>query len=163
MIGTYVNYKITKRKANHIINLIIKRSCVTFFWKNVKRVINQNKKNGLQDFLFPKETFYSTEEMDLDIQSLKKKIQHLENSQSNTPLPDTDDSTFQNLKNISDTEKQEIIQKGFELQAEGIISLRDYYEGDQKNTLLNLKGYRIKYESVRRTKLYKLFKESINN
>jgi hypothetical protein len=123
---------------------ILETNLEPFFWKNVKRVINQNKKNGLQDFLFPVDQ--------VDIESLKKKIQYLENSQSN-------DSIFQNLKNISDTEKEEIIKKGFQLQSEGRISLKDYYEGNKKNSLLKFKGYRIKYQSVRRSKLYKELKE----
>jgi hypothetical protein len=34
---------------------ILETNLEPFFWKNVQRIINQNKKNGLQNFLFSKE------------------------------------------------------------------------------------------------------------
>jgi len=56
---------------------------------------------------------------------------------------------------ISEEDKIEIIQTGFQLQAEGKISLKKYYEGvSEANSLFQLRGYRIKYESIRRIKLY---------
>ena len=61
---------------------------------------------------------------------------------------------FITLKRISEQERIEIIQRGFQLQAEGKISLKKYYESTDSNSLFQLKGYNIKYESIRRTKLY---------
>ena len=45
---------------------------------------------------------------------------------------------------------------GFQLRKEGKISLKKYYEG--VNSLSQLRGYKIKYESICRTELYQKFK-----
>ena len=66
------------------------------------------------------------------------------------------------LGRISEQEKIEIIQRGFQLQAEGKISLKKYYESTDPNSLVQSKGYSIKYESIRRTKLYQQLKPSNN-
>ena len=66
---------------------------------------------------------------------------------------------FITLSQISEQEKIEIIQKGFQLQSEGRISLKKYYEGTDPNSLFQSKGYSIKYETIRRTKLYQTLKE----
>ena len=63
---------------------------------------------------------------------------------------------FITLGKITEEEKIEIIKLGFQLQNEGKISLKKYYEG---NSLFQLKGYSIKYETIRRTKLYQSVKE----
>ena len=56
--------------------------------------------------------------------------------------------------------EQEIIQRGFQLQAEGKISLKKYYEGvSEANSLFQLKGYRIKYEAIRKNKFYQQLKQ----
>ena len=57
------------------------------------------------------------------------------------------------LGKIPEEEQIEIIKTGFQLQAEGKISLKKYYEGTKTDSLFQLKGYQIKYESIRRTKL----------
>jgi len=66
---------------------------------------------------------------------------------------------FTTLGKISEQERVEIIQKGFQLQAEGKISLKKYYESTDPNSLFQSKEYSIKYESIRRTKLYQKLKE----
>lgn len=66
---------------------------------------------------------------------------------------------FITLRRIPEQEQIEIIQRGFQLQAEGKISLKKYYEGTETDSLFQLKGYNIKYESIRRTKLYQSLKE----
>ena len=66
---------------------------------------------------------------------------------------------FITLSQISEQEKIEIIQKGFQLQSEGRISLKKYYEGTDPSSLFQSKGYSIKYETIRRTKLYQSLKE----
>jgi len=63
------------------------------------------------------------------------------------------------LGDLSEDEKIEIIQLGFQLNQERKISLKNYYESTQEHSLFHLKGYRIKYESIRRTTLYKSLKE----
>jgi len=68
-------------------------------------------------------------------------------------------TNFITLGKISEEDKIEIIKLGFQLQNEGKISLKKYYEGTEPNSLFQLKGYSIKYESIRRTKLYQSLKE----
>jgi len=66
---------------------------------------------------------------------------------------------FITLSNLSEQEKIEIIKLGFQLQNQGEISLKKYYESTDPNSLFQLKGYNIKYESIRRIKLYQSLKE----
>lgn len=69
---------------------------------------------------------------------------------------------FITLATISEEERIEIIQLGFQLQNEGKISLKKYYESTAQYSLVQSKGYSIKYESIRRTKLYQQLKPSNN-
>ena len=71
-------------------------------------------------------------------------------------------SNFITLGRIPEQERIEIIQRGFQLQAEGKISLKKYYEGTDPDSLVQSKGYSIKYESIRRTKFYQQLKLSNN-
>ena len=66
---------------------------------------------------------------------------------------------FITLGNISEQEKIEIIKIGFRLNQEGKISLKKYYESTDPYSLYQLKGYNIKYETIRRTILYQNLKE----
>lgn len=66
---------------------------------------------------------------------------------------------FITLSNLSEDHKIEIIKTGFQLQAKEKISLKKYYESTKKYSLFQLKGYSIKYESIRRTSIYKSLKE----
>ena len=63
------------------------------------------------------------------------------------------------LSKIPEQDRIEIIQKGFQLQSEGKISLKKYYQSTQEYSLFQSKGYSIKYESIRRTKLSQSLKE----
>jgi len=63
------------------------------------------------------------------------------------------------LVTIPEQEKIEIIQTGFQRQSQGIISLKKYYQSTDPNSLFQLKGYNIKYESIRRTTVYQSLKE----
>lgn len=63
-------------------------------------------------------------------------------------------SRFKRLSEISEDENIETIETGFQLQAKGKIFLKNYYQETEKFTLFQWKGYQIKYESIRRTKLY---------
>jgi len=71
-------------------------------------------------------------------------------------------SNFITLSQIPEEEKIEIIQLGFQLQAEGKISLKKYYESKDQYNLFQLKEYQIKYETIRRTKLYQQLNPSNN-
>ena len=65
---------------------------------------------------------------------------------------------FITLGKISEEEKIEIIQLGFQLNQEGKISLKKYYEGTGESSLFQLKGYSIKYEAIRKNKFYQSLK-----
>ena len=67
---------------------------------------------------------------------------------------------FVTLSQISEQEKIEIIQREFQLQAEGKISLKQYYQSTEDYSLFQLHGYNIKYESIRRKKLYQQLKRN---
>lgn len=68
-------------------------------------------------------------------------------------------SNFLPLSQILEKEKIEIIKLGFQLQSQEKISLKKYYEGTEEYSLFKSKGYSIKYDSVRKTKLYLKLKE----
>ena len=53
---------------------------------------------------------------------------------------------FITLGKITEPEKIEIIKRGFQLQNEGKIALKKYYETTQEYSLFQFKGYNIKYE-----------------
>ena len=63
-------------------------------------------------------------------------------------------ANFVTLSQISEKERIEIIKTGFQLQAQGKISLKKYYQSTEELSLFQWKGYCIKYKSIRRTKLY---------
>ena len=65
---------------------------------------------------------------------------------------------FITLGKISEEEKIEIIKLGFQLNQEGKISLKKYYEGTGESSLFQLKGYSIKYEAIRKNKFYQSLK-----
>ena len=67
---------------------------------------------------------------------------------------------FITLGNLSEEEKIEIIQRGFQLNQQGKISLKKYYESTDTNSLFQSKGYSIKYQSLRKNDLYKQLKPS---
>ena len=96
-------------------------------------------------------------------QSLKTEQYNLSSNQKQPQNAETNvtfakQQNFITLSQISEPEKIEIIQTGFQRQAEGRISLKKYYEGTEEYSLFQFKGYSIKYESIRRTKLYQQLK-----
>ena len=118
------------------------------------------------------------------VDSLQQKIIQLESklenpkyalSESSQPLKSSktiqqDDYTFevekgpndQNfiiLSKIPEEERVEIIKLDFQLNQEGKISLKKYYESKDTNSLFQIHGYCLKYESIRRTSIYKSLKE----
>ena len=100
-----------------------------------------------------------------NVSSTQNKAQNAEYERSELApneelVPNSEQQNFVTLGKISEQEKIEIIKLGFQLNQEGKISLKKYYEGlSEANSLFQLKGYSLKYESIRRTKLYKQLKE----
>ena len=69
------------------------------------------------------------------------------------------DDVWRSPGKISEDEKIEIIQLGFQLNQKRKISLKNYYETTQEHSLFQLKGYRIKYEAIRKNKFYQQLKQ----
>lgn len=103
------------------------------------------------------------------ISDLETKLRFEENSKmyfktsSNTQQDDSisnqneaqNKTNFITLGKITEPDKIEIIKRGFQLNQQGKISLKKYYESKDTNSLFQWKG---KYESIRRIKLYLLIK-----
>lgn len=66
------------------------------------------------------------------------------------PKKDLTGANFMTLGKISEEGRLEIIKTGFQLQAEGKISLKKYYESTQKYSLFQSKGYNIKSDTIRK-------------
>ena len=151
-----------------------------FYSQIFKNIIRQNKKGVLQEFLFGSQLNHSDSQNDLEekIQILQNQLNYLQQkvidletkienqkyvrrgqnkaSENIKSIPQEDyttasqtkaqnDHNFITLGKISEQEKVEIIKLGFQRNQEKKISLNKYYEG---------KGYQIKYEAIRKTKLY---------
>lgn len=59
---------------------VIETNLSKFFWENVQRVINQNKKKGLENFLVGKELELEfKQDFQIKIENLTEKIEFLEN------------------------------------------------------------------------------------
>ena len=67
------------------------------------------------------------------------------------------ESNFVLFKSLTEEEQIDLIRTGFENQSNG-LSLKEYYEGTNKNSLFDLKGYSLKYDTIRRSNLYKRLK-----
>jgi len=63
------------------------------------------------------------------------------------------------FRSLPEDEQKEIIKTGFQLQAEGKISFKKYYESTDPYSLFQWKRYSFKYETVRKYKLYKDLKK----
>ena len=173
------------RKDLEILNTNLEAS----FWRKLKAILRQNKKVVLLRFLFGTiETKVDIEEkiqiLETLVASLQEKVIHLENQRNINMLSAADriplkaySKTEEGKSNKNQTQKQpnfiifnqiskqersEIIQTGFRLNQERKISLKKYYESTDPNSLVQSKGYSIKYESIRRTKLYQQLKPSNN-
>ena len=74
--------------------------------------------------------------------------------QASLQIKDRNQANFITLGKISEQEKVEIIKLGFQRNQKKKISLKNYYQGKGEFTLFEWKGYQIKYDTIRRTKLY---------
>ena len=81
-----------------------------------------------------------------------------QNAQALAPSERSEQQNFIILSQIPEPEKIEITKLGFQLQVEGKISLKKYYQSTDPNSLFQSKGYSIKYETIRRTKIYQQLK-----
>ena len=108
---------------------------------------------------------YKTKDIESNILSEASKIDFKTSSQSqqynlySNQEKGLQEPNFIILSNLSEDQKIEIIKTGFQLQNQGKISLKKYYESKDTNSLFQFKGYSIKYESIRRTSIYKSLKE----
>jgi hypothetical protein len=65
---------------------------------------------------------------------------------------------FKDLGEMSEDEKINIIKTGFRLKNDEKISFKQNYEGTEPYSLLQFRGYQIKYETIRLTKFYQNLK-----
>lgn len=168
---------------------ILKTNLQPFFWRKVKNILRQKKKPALIKFLFgfKNDLIGSATDLEKELESLKGKIEKLQERVNNLEdiniLSETSKitlkqidttqqydsslignkrptgSNFVTLGKISEEDKIEIIELGFQLKQEGQISLKKYYESTGQDSLFSSKRYNIKYETIRRTKLYKNLKD----
>lgn len=123
----------------------------------------QNKLNSLQQKVIDLETMVENPKYVRRRQNKAfedtKSIQQ-ENYASATQTKAQNEHNFITLGKISEQEKIEIIKLGFQLNQEGKISLKKYYEGKGEFTLFEWKGYQFKYDTIRKTKVYQQLKFS---
>jgi hypothetical protein len=65
---------------------------------------------------------------------------------------------FKDLGEISEDKKIDIIKTEFRLKNDEKISFKKNYKGTKPYSLLQLRAYQIKYETIRRTKFYQNLK-----
>ena len=71
---------------------------------------------------------------------------------------------FVSPKDLNENEKTQIIMTGFQLNTDRLITLKDYYEGQvNTNSLAKIRGYSIKYESIRRDQVYRKLKKAFHH
>lgn len=110
---------------------------------------------SLQEYQKPIESNITSETPKMTVEALTTNEQYnLASTQEIYP----DEPNFITLATISEEDKLGIIKNGFQLYQEGKISLKKYYESRQEYSLFQFKGYNIKYEAIRKNKLYKQLK-----
>jgi hypothetical protein len=143
---------------------VLETNLSKFFWENVERVISQNKKQGLEEFLIGKKSESELKpDYEIKIKNLTEKIEVLEDrllTLEKLEKLEKKVNPFKNLREIPEKELIEIIEYGFERQEKDKISLRNYYEGE---ILFQWKNYNIKYETIRRNSLFQKTKNSKNS
>lgn len=127
---------------------ILETNLKPYFWTKVKSIINQNKRGELVEFLF--DNTPNLIELQNQVEFLQERIKKLEQNS-------VDSSNFVSIKNISDEEVLEI----FKLSQESNMSYKEFFEGIGSKTLYQLKGYRINFNNLKRTQIFKRFKNKL--
>ena len=97
-------------------------------------------------------------DVETKIQPLKTLSRGQQYDNSDNPEKGLYRQNFITLGKILKKDLIEIIKIGFQQQSNGKISLKKYYESTDQYSLFKLRGYSIKYEAVRKNKLYKQLK-----
>lgn len=119
----------------------------------------QSQLNSLQQRVINLETKIDNQEYICRGQNkASEDIKGIQQEDSATQAKGQNDPNFVTLGKISEQEKVEIIKLGFQRNQEKKISLKNYYQGKGESTLFQWKGYQIKYEAIRKTKLYQQLK-----
>lgn len=103
---------------------------------------------------------------DMSAEVYKKPVNEFMKTSEHKLSPKTNEikPSFKQLKNLDEEEQIRIIREGFQLTYQKEIDLKYYFEGDDDpNTLYRRKGYKLKYDNVRRSLLYKKLKEENSN
>lgn len=136
-------------------------SLKAYFWRKVKDVIKQNKKDYLFEFLFdssPQEV--KVKKVEKRILELEKKVYELENqreleNQNSTKLD------FRPLNDIPNLEEE--LREILKLSQKSSLPSKDFFEGREEESLLQLKGYRLNFQNLKRTKIYKQLVKEVDN
>jgi hypothetical protein len=96
-----------------------------------------------------------TDTVILDIEAISNTKRVNSSSLSNKNFQD---QPFFKLHQLDEETQKNIIKEGFKLARRDLIKLKDYYEGtSHPNTLFKLRGYSIKYDSIRKSEIYQKY------
>jgi hypothetical protein len=129
-------------------------SQITFFTQELKEL---KERLALKN---PPETFNPVESESKKAASHGSKTTFTKTPTRSARSSSQSETSFKKLKEIPKEEQISIIEEGFELSQRFELSLRDYYEGTtHPQSLFQSEGYRLNYESVRRSQVYQRLKK----
>jgi len=163
---------------------VLQTNLSPFFWKRVQNVLKQNRKGILGEFLFGTLKFSprsSIEPKYLELENkvdklksemilIKEKIKIIINEKKDESSNPTNlnflhhQPLFKTFTALSKEEQISVIIAGNKYRQQNLIKIPDYYEGTTNpHSLFNLRGYSVKYESVRKHPLYKHYKNKLED
>lgn len=136
---------------------ILETNLPTYFWNKIPQIIRQNQKNLLNDFLFQNfKSNLNPTDLQNQINQLEKRIFYLENQIIKNKV--NRNSDFMSSTNLEDEELIEILKIAYDLKEKENISFKVFFESSESPSLYQLKGYKLKYNNLRRTKAFRDFK-----
>ena len=140
---------------------ILSTNLEPLFWSKIQMALRQNKPGVLEKFLFGSSEINledKIETLENQVSLLQQRITKLESKHNLKSIETTEqdnlNSNFISLKEIDLKDKIDIIGVGFDLNRANKISLKNFYETTGEFSLFQIRGYRIKYNSIRRDKDY---------
>ena len=126
------------------------------FWKFAGIGIRTRMSNAFENYM----CWLDTEEYISELGVMRLKVEKLEDELKMLKGRRSDPSedaplTFKNYKSVSLEELEEIILRGFEVKKMNRLRLPEFYEGEGEFSLYKWKGFKMKFNTVRRKDLYK--------
>ena len=126
------------------------------FWKFAGISIRTRMSNAFENYIWCLETEEYIEELSV----MRLKVEKLENElkilKGRRPDPlGNDPLIFKDYKSVSLEELKEIILRGFEVKKMNRLRLPEFYEGEGEFSLYKWKGFKMKFNTLRRKDLYK--------